>query len=74
MNAGLKDVSPVIDSFTESSNYFIERGTIIFIIDIAMNYKGHYLRVSPIFNIAKKDLDLDNTSHEIMKLYRRQGK
>jgi len=66
MNAGLKDVSPVIDSFTESSNYFIER-------DIAMNYKGHYLRVSPIFNIAKKDLDLDNTSHEIMKLYRRQG-
>ena len=66
MNAGLKDVSPVIDSFAESSNYFIER-------DIAQNYKGHYLRVSPVFNCAKKDLELDNTSNEIMRLYRKQG-
>lgn len=26
-NAGLKDLSPIIDSFTESANYFTERGT-----------------------------------------------
>lgn len=26
-NAGLINAIPVIDSFTESSNYFIERGT-----------------------------------------------
>jgi len=42
-------------------------------LDIAQNYKGHYLRVSPVFNCAKKDLELDNTSQEIMKLYRKQG-
>lgn len=72
-NAGLLNVAPVIDSFTESSNYFIERGTNFLYSDIAMNYKGHYLRVSPVFNQARKDLELDNTTPEIMKLYKKQG-
>jgi len=25
-NAGIKDLAPIIDSFTESANYFIEKG------------------------------------------------
>ena len=29
-NAGIKDLSPIIDSFTESANYFVEKGTYIF--------------------------------------------
>jgi hypothetical protein len=38
-----------------------------------MNYKGHYLRVSPVFNESRNKLELDNTSPEIMKLYKTQG-
>lgn len=47
-NAGIKDLAPIIDSFTISANYFIEK-------DLAQNYKGHYLRVSPEINLSAKD-------------------
>ncbi len=34
-NAGIKDLSPIIDSFTESANYFVEKGIDIFIVDLS---------------------------------------
>lgn len=61
-NAGIKDLAPIIDSFTESANFFIEKGKISFIVDLAENYKGHFLRVSPLINMHRKDGELDNTS------------
>lgn len=42
--------------------------------DLASNYKGHYFRVSPLINVAvKKDAELDNTSEEIIEMYRQTG-
>lgn len=38
--------------------------------DLSENYKGHFLRLSPLINLNRKDAELDNTSPEILKVYR----
>jgi hypothetical protein len=43
-------------------------------IDLATNYKGHFLRVSPLIDVkVKKDAELDNTSEPIIEMYRQTG-
>jgi len=37
------------------------------------NYRGHYLRVSPLVNLPRKDAELDNTRPEILKVYKEAG-
>lgn len=58
-SAGLKDISPIIDTYAESSNYFLER-------DLSTNYKGHFFRVSPSIYLDKSDSELDNTNDDIV--------
>ena len=59
-------MAPIIDSFTESANYFTER-------DLEENYKGHFLRVSPMINLSNKEGELDNTDESVLKIYRETG-
>ena len=41
---------------------------------MATNHKGHFFRVSPTINVEnKKDAELDNTSDEIIDIYRDTG-
>ena len=43
-------------------------------LDLATNYKGHFYRVSPSINISdKRNAELDNTSDEIIEVYRQTG-
>jgi patatin-like phospholipase/acyl hydrolase len=54
-SAGIVNLAPIIDSFTESANFFIEKGIPLSNSDLSENYKGHYMRLSPLINMNRKD-------------------